>query len=214
MKTAFLLPTLNEEKQLKKLLSNLKKIGKTLVVDNNSQDKTREIAKKFADYYIFNSKNKGYSYSIKKGLKYLLDKKFQIVITFDADGQHNYRDAIVLKNKMDSYDLIIGNRSFYNRKIEKTISKISYKYFKVKDPLTGMKCYNLEKLNHKIRDLNLNERDYGLFFLKWIGEIKFRNIKILVNKKVKKSSMGERSDVEEKFYKVFCKFLKEFKIKN
>ena len=213
MKIAFLLPALNEENQIKKILLNLKKKGVTLVIDNNSKDNTGKIAKKYSDYYLLNSKNKGYDYSIKRGLKFLLDKKFKIVITFDADGQHNLSDALKLKKKIHNFDLIIGNRNIYNRNIEEKISKISYRYFKVKDPLTGMKCYNLQNLGNRIKDLKLNERDYGLFFLKWMGEIKFKNIKIIANKKIKKSSMGERIDVEKRFYKVFCKILDKFKIK-
>ena len=55
-KIIFLIPALNEQKNIKKTIINFKKYGKVLVVDDGSIDKTKNIALKYSNYFLFNKK--------------------------------------------------------------------------------------------------------------------------------------------------------------
>ena len=78
--------------------------------------------------------------------------------------------------------IIIGNRKFYNRPIEKKISFISKKKFDISDPLTGMKMFNIKKLKKEILKLNFKKNDFGLYFLRWIKDFTHSNVTINVKK--------------------------------
>jgi hypothetical protein len=210
VKIIFIISVYNEEKNLKNVILSLKKYGKILTVNDCSEDNSKVIAKKYSDYYLYNKKNKGYDYSQKKGLLYTVKnlKKFTFAITFDGDGQHIANEVNKFKKK-NKYDIIIGNRKFYNRKIEKKISQISSKYFNIIDPLSGMKMFNVKKLKNEILRLNLKKNDFGLFFLRWIKNYSNINVLINVKKKNKKSSMGKIKKVSEEFYNSFNAIISE-----
>lgn len=213
MRCLFVIPALNEEKNIKKILINLNKIGDTLVIDDGSKDNTYKLSKKLSTV-IKNKINYGYDKSIKIGLKYALKNNYDYAITFDGDNQHKFSDAKKILYKIKNYDVIIGCRNFYNRKIEEIISIISYKIFKIKDPLTGMKCYNLKTLKKKIFYLNLNKDEMGMFCLNWVKTSKIINFKINSNLQNKKSSMNVHRDIEKKFLKCFLIILKKNFIDN
>ena len=206
----FIIPVYNEEKNLKEVLLSLKKYGKILTINDGSMDNSENIAKKYSDYYLYNKTNKGYDYTHKKGLLHVVKnlKKFNFAITFDGDGQHIANEVNKLKKKI-KYDIIIGNRKFYNRVIEKKISQISKKHFNIIDPLTGMKMFNVNKLKNEILQLNLKKNDFGLFYLRWLKNFTYTNVLINVRKKNKKSSMGDNKKVTEKFYNSFKNIISE-----
>jgi glycosyltransferase involved in cell wall biosynthesis len=209
-KIIFIVSAYNEEKNLKKVLLSLKKYGKSLTIDDGSIDNTKKIAKKYSDYYLNNKTNKGYDFTQKKGLIYAVKKlkSFKYAITFDGDGQHIAREVDKFKKKL-KYSIIIGNRKFYNRPIEKKISFISKKKFDISDPLTGMKMFNIKRLKKEILKLNFKKNDFGLYFLRWIKDFTYSNVTINVKKQNKKSSMGESKNVQNEFYKSFKKVTAE-----
>ena len=70
---------------------------------------------------------------------------FKFAVTFDADGQH---DSNIIKKYFDTlssgYDLVIGVRNKTNRFSENIFGFYSNIKFGIKDPLCGLKGYNLE----------------------------------------------------------------------
>ncbi|HIQ49985.1 MAG TPA: glycosyltransferase [Nanoarchaeota archaeon] len=80
-----IIPAYNEEKYIEKTLKSVKnqsyKNIEIIVVDNNSTDKTSEIAKKYADKVVV-EKRKGASKARNKGAK---EAKGEILIFVDAD---------------------------------------------------------------------------------------------------------------------------------
>jgi len=200
-----IIPALNEEKNLKRVLVKLNRIGKTIVINDNSFDQTKKISKEFSYKVITNKHRLGYDKSIRKGMEYIIknEKIFKYILTADADGQHY---NIPIKNalkKLNIYDLIIFERDKLNRISERIIDFISSVLFSIKDPISGAKLYKVDVIKKKLFMLD-KEKDYvGMFFFKLLDKNKICNIKINVNKKNKNSSFGEGFKTNLKIFFAF-----------
>lgn len=200
-----IIPALNEEKNLKRVLVKLNRIGKTIVINDNSFDQTKKISKEFSYKVITNKHRLGYDKSIRKGMEYIIknEKIFKYILTADADGQHY---NIPIKNalkKLNIYDLIIFERDKLNRISERIIDFISSVLFSIKDPISGAKLYKVDVIKKKLFMLD-KEKDYvGMFFFKLFNKNKICNIKINVNKKNKNSSFGEGFKTNLKIFFAF-----------
>ena len=152
-----ILPILNESKNLKLLLNEIRNIPilkniKIIVIDDNSDDRliSKKISKNFGVKYILRTKIKSLSASIIDSILYFETEYF---IVMDADLQHNpfnIVDIIKIIQKEKS-DLVIGCRDIKNlnfnftfkRKIISNSGIIIANFFlnkKFKDPLTGFFC--------------------------------------------------------------------------
>jgi glycosyltransferase involved in cell wall biosynthesis len=107
------LPAYNEEQNIASIIMNLSKIYDEIVVcDDGSTDLTGPIAKKMGATVVTNLKNRGYGSAIKGLFQNFLKSDADILVTFDADGQHRIEDIKnvtepIIKNKAD---IVIGSR--------------------------------------------------------------------------------------------------------
>lgn len=189
-----LIPAFNEQKNLKKTILASKKIADVLVVDDCSTDKTNIISKKNSDYLIRNKKNRGYDYSLKKGIKEILknhDKNF--IITIDGDGQHPINEILSLYNLLveRKIDLVIGSRDKFNRISEYIVSFFSRLLINIVDPYSGMKGYRIKSLRSNVNILELNRNQVGIFFILMFPRNKIGEKLIKVTNKNKPSSFGD-----------------------
>jgi len=106
-----ILPTLNEEENIAKLLSYLKKNykSKIIVVDDGSKDRTREIVKSFGVGLIDREKEKvhGLTISVVEGIK---RAKTPYFLVMDADLQHPPQKIKEFIKALKNYDLVVGYR--------------------------------------------------------------------------------------------------------
>jgi glycosyltransferase involved in cell wall biosynthesis len=107
MKVSIVIPTLNEESNLQKVLRGIPKdIYEVIIVDGHSKDKTVEIAKKFGAKVLFDDKGKGSA--LRKGMKTV---KGDIVITMDADCSHKSSEIGLLTEGIKAgFDVCMGSR--------------------------------------------------------------------------------------------------------
>ena len=89
----------NEEETLEEVVTGLVERGfKVIIVDDGSKDNSpviaRQLVKKFNPnvYHYRHIINVGLGGAIKTGIQAALSKGADIMITFDADGQHNPDD--------------------------------------------------------------------------------------------------------------------------
>jgi glycosyltransferase involved in cell wall biosynthesis len=183
-KIIFVIPAYNEEKNLKEVILKFKKIGKVVVVNDSSEDRTRVIASKYSDYLINNKFNKGYDKSLRLGLSFAANKiiKSEIIFSIDGDNQHQPESVNRFLVKIKSNNIVIGKRQFYNRFSEYFVSFFSKKLDNISDPLCGMKCYKKEYLKSLLNNLKSKEDYIGMFFLK--KKLKSSQVKINVKKNV------------------------------
>ena len=110
----------NEEKTIAKVIDDLHNHGyqNIIVVDDGSQDKTAPVAELKGATVLKHIINRGQGAALRTGIEYALDQGADIIITFDADGQHQAKD---IKNLIQPIvnkeaDIVLGSRFLGNTK--------------------------------------------------------------------------------------------------
>lgn len=125
MKLTVIVPAYNEASVIGKVLSTLKKqlrkIGEyeIVVVDDGSSDKTSGEATKAGVGVLRHTVHRGLGGALGTGLEYAKRTNAQLVVTFDADGQHDPRDIPRVINLIhsDAADVVIGSRTLRDRRM-------------------------------------------------------------------------------------------------
>jgi glycosyltransferase involved in cell wall biosynthesis len=96
MKTLVIIPCYNEEKNIAKVVEELRSdfnAANILVVNDYSRDNSLEIIKSINVNYLNLPINLGYSGALQTGFKYAVENDYEYVIQFDGDGQHIASEA-------------------------------------------------------------------------------------------------------------------------
>jgi|TARA_B110000014_G_C20113514_1_gene587315 glycosyltransferase involved in cell wall biosynthesis len=160
MKITIGIPAFNEEKNLGKIINELKKKYDSIIVcDDGSTDSTYEILENLNVEVIRHKKNMGYGAAINSIFKKSVEMKSDILVTFDADGQHRIEDIERLIEPIleDLSDVVIGSRFLddktkipgYRKFGIKIITKVTNASIKNKitDSQSGLRAYNKNVLN-------------------------------------------------------------------
>ncbi len=114
MKIFIVIAAYNEGKSIAKVISNLKNHGynNIVVVDDGSRDNTYDIILDSGAIALRHIINRGQGAALKTGIDYSLKAGADIIVTFDADGQHRVEDLPAMINpvKNKKCDITIGSR--------------------------------------------------------------------------------------------------------
>jgi len=113
LKIAIGIPAYNEEKNVASIIVKLEKLTHQIIVCNDgSTDLTEDIAKKMGAIIVNHPKNLGYGAAIRSLFLKARDLEVDVLITFDADGQHRVEDinAVLEPIKNGDADIVIGSR--------------------------------------------------------------------------------------------------------
>ncbi len=111
MRICIIIPAYNEEKNIANIIKKAKKYGDVIVVNDASTDKTAAIARKAGAKVISHKKNMGLGSALRTGFKEALKRKYDIIITLDADGQHDPDDIKKFIEKIkQGYGFVLGER--------------------------------------------------------------------------------------------------------
>ena len=119
MKTTVIIPTYNEAENIKKLIPILLELPidelHILIVDDNSQDGTGEIADQFAKNsdrvkVLHRAGKLGLGTAYIQGFQIALEDGSDAVIQMDADFSHPPHKIPELVEQITNYDLVIGSR--------------------------------------------------------------------------------------------------------
>ena len=172
MKIIVGIPAFNEEKNIASIITKLNKIADSVVVcDDGSTDLTSDIAKKMGAIMINHEKNLGYGGAIRSIFLKAKEIDGDILVTFDADGQHRIED---IKNVIEPIinqkaDLVIGSRFLDENEKEvpqyrkvgiKVITKITNASIneQLTDSQSGFRAYSKKVVN----ELNPTELGMGI----------------------------------------------------
>ena len=155
------IPAFNEEKNIAALIIQLKKIADKIIVCNDgSTDLTSKIAEGLGVTVINHEKNLGYGAAIRSIFLKSKDLDGDILVTFDADGQHRIKDINRVINPIinEESDLVIGSRFLdksekevpqYRKVGIKIITKVTNATIKkqLTDSQSGFRAYSKKVLN-------------------------------------------------------------------
>jgi len=111
----------NEEKNLPKVVESLKNAGynNIIAVDDGSADNTCKAAQKSGAIALRHTLNRGQGAALKTGMDYALQQDAEIIVTFDADGQHRIEDLPAMINPVANgmVDITLGSRFLRKTKV-------------------------------------------------------------------------------------------------
>lgn len=81
-----------------------------VVVDDGSRDATGKNAEDGGAIVLRHVINRGQGAALQTGMDYALERGAEIVVTFDADGQHRIEDVPALVAALDHADVALGSR--------------------------------------------------------------------------------------------------------
>jgi len=153
MMISLIIPAYNEEKTIGTIVKKAKRyVDEVIVVDDGSHDKTYEIALKYGAKVIRHNRNMGYIQALRTGFK---ASSGDIIVTMDADGQHNPEDIPRLLHPLlrGNADLVLGVRDKLTLS-EKIITLLTNFRVKISDASTGFRALKREiALKMKIKGL-------------------------------------------------------------
>jgi len=161
MKIVIGIPAFNEEKNIAAILVKLKKISQHIIVcDDGSNDLTSTIAEGLGAIVIRHERNLGYGAAIKSIFLKAKEMMVDVLITFDADGQHRIEDIekVLEPIKKNVADVVIGSRFLNNSQNIPKYRKAGIKVIteltniasgtKITDSQSGFRAYNKKILEN------------------------------------------------------------------
>jgi glycosyltransferase involved in cell wall biosynthesis len=135
-----LIPAYNAAGTLDLVLEKVRSIGfDTVVVNDGSTDRTGQIVREYGAHLLEHPRNLGKGMALRTGFQYILEKDYCLVITLDADGQHDPLEIPFLLRVFQSTepDLLIASRAgefdrmtflrrFWNRLGVKAVSRLCH----------------------------------------------------------------------------------------
>ena len=172
MKIIIGIPAFNEEKNIASIITKLMNITDSIIVCNDgSSDLTSQIAEKMGVEVINHEKNLGYGAAIRSIFLKAKELDGDILVTFDADGQHRIEDIENVTTPIinQEAELVIGSRFLDDSEKEvpqyrkvgiKVITKITNASIKEKltDSQSGFRAYSKKVVD----ELNPSELGMGI----------------------------------------------------
>lgn len=174
---SIIVPSYNEEGNIENTVKKLKDLElkedkEIVIVDDGSQDKTAEKARKSnADKVVTYKQNRGKGYAMKKGVE---EAEGEIILFTDAD-QHHIEKIPRFTEKLKEKDIVIGKRDFdkipWPRRINIALTKLSLLMATgrtVKDPICGIRAMKKKTF----QEMNLEQDRFEIE-----SEINFKALK-------------------------------------
>lgn len=153
-KISLIVPCFNERSAIEKTIDEIdfllgKALHEIIVVDDGSFDGTYEILKNRTNIKLIrNPYNKGYGFSIKKGIQ---SASGEIIAITDADGTYPIESLLLMVRKLEEgYDLVIGKRDNlktfdpFLKKLSRFIFKVVAEFVageKIQDVNSGLRVF-------------------------------------------------------------------------
>jgi len=139
-KICILIPAYNAESTVGSVLKKIQPLEiDTIVVDDGSSDETKRVASEYGVHLLEHPFNLGKGAALRTGFQYILQKDYQVVITLDADGQHDpseipslvrifqsVKSDILIASRAGEFDRMTFLRRFWNRLGAKAVARLCH----------------------------------------------------------------------------------------
>ncbi|MEF8826639.1 MAG: glycosyltransferase family 2 protein [Halapricum sp.] len=132
-------PAYNEAGRVGSVVEELVADYDVLVVDDGSTDGTVAEARDAGARVVEQPTNQGYIAALKRGFR---EADTEIVVTYDADGEHRPADVARVAEPIDTHDLglVLGARSHIPRPSERLLNHLTRLKVPVSDSGTGLRA--------------------------------------------------------------------------
>ena len=193
------IPAFNESSHLGRVLERLLQGASwdVVVVDDNSDDDTRQIAVEYGATLLPLAVRLGAWGATQTGIRYGIQNDYTIIVTMDADGQHHPRDIPDLLHALqtENADVVVG--SYPER--GSVARHMAWKFFRMlsgvnlDDLTSGLKVYSKEAACH------LAQADASIFDYQDLGVLLYllRNKMQIIERDV---HMSRREDGKSRIF--------------
>jgi UDP-N-acetylglucosamine---dolichyl-phosphate N-acetylglucosaminyltransferase len=149
------IPAHNEERTIVGVIRGLKQHGfeRIILIDDGSSDRTGELASQEGAMTLRHILNRGLGGALGTGIKAALRLEPGIIVTFDADGQHDPEDIRRLLEPIETgeADVVVGSRMLepmgmpHSRRLANWIANVvTYLLFRVwtTDSQSGLRAFS------------------------------------------------------------------------
>ena len=195
MKIFIVIPALNEAKAIGQVVGELKKSNyEVVVVNDGSSDATTQAAESAGAVVLNHLVNRGQGAALRTGIVYALHHAADIIVTFDADGQHDANDLAKLIHPVLDHtaDVTLGSRFLHGSPshmpfLRKLVLKTAVVFtkiasgLKVTDTHNGLRAFSREAIE-KIK-INQDRMAHASEILDEIhrNKLKFVEVPITIN---------------------------------
>lgn len=112
-KVFFIIPTYNDYQQLPSITrAIIEKVFACVVVDDGSDIAQMDTSSLTQIYFLRHKENLGQGAALQTGFEFAILKGAQVLVSFDADGQHSLEDAQAMLKllKEQQLDMVLGSR--------------------------------------------------------------------------------------------------------
>jgi glycosyltransferase involved in cell wall biosynthesis len=204
------IPALNEAGTIAGVVRSLSPyVDSVVVVDDGSTDGTAEQAESAGASVVGNDSNVGYDASVSRGMAYAFSAGANVVVTIDADGQHNPSDIPRLLQLIESgeADIVVGNREVKPRFSEYLFSALARLRVGIGDPICGLKAVSrnaYESVGYFDRIGSIGSQ---IVFDANRGGLRVRELSIQVADRADEPRFGRTLSANAKIARGFCKVL-------
>ncbi len=122
-KIAVIIPAYNEEQSIGDVVASIRRLGTgydAIVINDNSTDKTAEVARRAGALVIELPCNLGIGGAVQTGYKFARQRGYDACIQVDGDGQHpaDQIPRLIQTLFYEGYDVVIGSRFVTDSKYE------------------------------------------------------------------------------------------------
>ena len=157
-KICVLIPAYNAELTLGSVLEKTRPLHiDMIVVDDGSADGTKRVAMNCGAHLLGHPSNLGKGAALRTGFQYIFQKSYQLVITLDADGQHDpseipfllrifqsVKPDILIASRATEFDRMTFLRRFWNRLGGKAVARFCHS--DITDSQSGFRLIRTEVL--------------------------------------------------------------------
>lgn len=140
-----MIPALNEATTIAAVVAGAARFGTPIVVDDGSTDNTGARAREAGAEVVRHAQNRGYDGALDSGVAHAAALGVDLVVTLDADGQHDPRTVESFIAALDDgAEVVLGVRDRRQRLAEHVFAWLTSRRWGIRDPLCGMKGYRME----------------------------------------------------------------------
>jgi glycosyltransferase involved in cell wall biosynthesis len=196
------IPAYNQEASIEEVVKRtLTHVDHVIVVDDGSFDRTAELAENAGAIVISHPDNLGYGSAIKSALLMALKQKADVIVTLDADLQHNPDEIPLLMRPIldGEAEIVIGSRFLakksnipvYRKFGIKFLTRVSgYDGVHVTDAQSGFRGYSASALKRILPHLTSSNMSISIEIMQEAGKNRCRvvEVPIIVSYDVKQRS--------------------------